>query len=308
MPIERAQDLMPPLLTACQKADSMWSEKIVPSRYDHLPPLTSPGVFDLFKLATSSFSIKALTTEGDELEVGRRKLIHSFGAEARLKLVINPDAVGGYTGIFHSGSECIVGRFSLASKPTKKTSIPALALKIFVDGGQPSVNVLLLHSVDDQEGHNFFAQSFSNILPPASALSTRILASGFERSAEQFGAKDSNSGRLTLENLSGTLPNGIRILAPKTPYQLIFKPTVKARELMQDANSEDDFRLKLAGLPIDQVLYDIYTLAEGEPTKNATHLGQLILVSPIVSSRYGDEKLYFKHNMERKERGLGAAN
>jgi len=127
----------------------MWNNKIVPSRYVHLPPLTSPGVFDLLKLATSSFSIKALTTDGDELEEGRRKLIHAFGAEARLQLVISPGAVGGYTGIFHSGSECVIGRFSLARKPTKKTSISALALKIFIDGDHPTVNVLL-HSVDGQ--------------------------------------------------------------------------------------------------------------------------------------------------------------
>ncbi len=66
--------------SACQKADSMWNVRIVPSRYEQLPPLTSPGVFDLFKLLTSSFSVKALTSEGDELEYGRHKLIHAFGA------------------------------------------------------------------------------------------------------------------------------------------------------------------------------------------------------------------------------------
>lgn len=296
----RAPNPVMPPRTACQKADSMWNDKIVPSRYDQLPPLASPGIFDLLKLTSSSFSVKALTAEGDELEPGRRKLIHAFGAEARLRLVISPQAAGGYSGIFRSGAECVIGRFSLAAKPTNDTSIPALALKIFIGGDRPSVNLPLMHSVDGQTGHNFFAQTFSNILPPAIALPKRLLSSGFERSAVEFGAKDTNPGRLTLEHLAGTLPDGHRIPAPNAPHQLLFKPTAQARALMQDASARDDFRLKLAGLPVGQAVYDIYTLAEGEATENASLLGQLLLAAPLVSSRYGDEKLFFRHNMAKE--------
>lgn len=300
IPVARAPNPELSRRTACQKADSMWHDKIIPSRYEQLPPLSTPGIFDLLRLTMSSFSVKALTTEGDELEEGRHKLIHAFGAEARLRLVISPEAAGGYTGIFRSGAECVIGRFSLASKPTANTSIPALALKIFIGGDQPSVNLQLMHSVDGQVGHNFFEQTFSNILPPAKTFSTRLLASGFERSAEQFGAKDPNPGRLTLEHLARTLPDGNSIAAPKTPYQLLFKPTEQARALMQNAGAEDDFRLKLTGLPIGQGIYDIYTLAEGDPAENASLLGQLVLAAPLVSSHYGDEKLYFRHNMAKK--------
>ena len=300
IPLARAPNPVMPVRTACQKADSMWNDKIAPSRYEQLPPLASPGIFDLLTLTTSSFSVKALTAEGDELEEGRRKLIHAFGAEARLRLVISPQSAGGYTGIFRSGAECIIGRFSLASKPTTDISIPALALKIFIDGDQPSANLQLMHSVDGQAGHNFFGQTFSNILPPAIAFPKRLLSSGFERSAVQFGAKDTNPGRLTLEHLASTLPDGNRIPSPKAPYQLLFKPTAQARALMQDASAKDDFRLKLASLPVGQGVYDIYTLAEGDPAENAGFLGQLVLAAPVGSSRYGDEKLFFRHNMARK--------
>ena len=98
--------------TACQKADAMWREKILPSRYAQLPPLTSPGIAGLIKLMTNRFSVKALTSNGDELEPGRRKLIHAFGAEARMRLVVSPKAMQGYTGIFQSGAECAIARFS----------------------------------------------------------------------------------------------------------------------------------------------------------------------------------------------------
>ena len=268
--------------SACQKADYMWNDKITPSRYAQLPALTSPGLLDVLKLITGHFSLKALTTQGDELEAGRSKLIHAFGAEARLRLVINPAAQDRYTGIFNSGAPCVIGRFSLASKPAQDTSIPGLALKIFIDGDQPSVNLLLMHAIDEQVGHNYFEQTFSNILPPPTAFAKRMLAGGFERSAVQFGAKDPNPGRLTLENLAGIQVNGGRIARPHTPHQILFSPTEPARALMQGANAQDDFRLKLAGLPVGQAVYDIYTLADGDAPGNAALLGQLVLTAPVV--------------------------
>jgi hypothetical protein len=286
--------------TACQKADSMWNDKIAPSRYEQLPPLTSPGFFDLLRLLSSHFLVKALTAEGDELEEGRRKLIHAFGAEARFQLVMNPSDERGYTGIFKSGAECAIGRFSMASKPTADTSIPALALKIFIGKDQPSVNLHLMNSVDGQSSRNFFAQTFSNIVPAASTATTRLLTSAFARSAEQFGANDPNPGHLTLEHLAEILPNGERVPAPRAPYQLLFKPSAQARALMEKITPDDDFRIKLAGLSVGQVVYDIYAMSEGEAETNARHLGQLVLASPVVSSRFGDEKLFFRHNMERK--------
>jgi hypothetical protein len=174
-----------------------------------------------------------------------------------LRLVISPGAAAGYTGIFRSGAECVIGRFSLATKPSADTLIPGLALKIFIGGDQPSVNLLLMQSVDGQAGHNYFAQTFSNILPPAKAFSKRLLSSGFERSAVRFAAKDPNPGHLTLEHVAGILPDGNRIPVPKAPYQLLFKPTAQARALMQDASAGEDFRLTLAGLPVGRAVYDI---------------------------------------------------
>ncbi len=79
--------------TACHKADAMWNEKILPSRYAQLPPLTRPGMIDLFTLMQSSYSEQALTSHGDELAPGRQKLVHAFGAEGRMQLVVNPAAM-----------------------------------------------------------------------------------------------------------------------------------------------------------------------------------------------------------------------
>lgn len=289
--------LSEPLRTACQKADAMWSDMILPSRYAQLPPLTSVGILDLFTLARTSFTIKALAAEGDELEAGRHKLLHSYGAEARMRWVVNPAAISNNSGIFQRGAECVIGRFSMATKPTADTSIPALALKVFIDGNQPSRNLHLMYSVDGQTGHNFFAQPFSNILPPAQSFSTRLLDKMFGHVAIVFGAKDPNPGRLTLEHFASVLPDGTQVATPHTPYQLLLRPTASAQALMQNATVADDFRQQLAQLQVGQAIYDIY--ARNESGSNSQLLGQLILTAPVVSSRYGDEKLYFQHNMEK---------
>ena len=73
----------------------------MPSLYGtELPAFTAPGIWDALRLAMPSFTVKSLTTEGDELEQGRRKLVHAFGVEARLRFVANRAVASGYTGIF----------------------------------------------------------------------------------------------------------------------------------------------------------------------------------------------------------------
>ena len=277
----------------------MWDEKILPSRYTALPELTSVGFLDVLQLASTSFTIKSLTNEGDELENGRRKLIHAHGAEARLRLEIAADVALPYTGIFASGADCVIGRFSLASKPTAERSIPALALKIFVTD-HTSVNLQLMNSVDGQPGHNFFALAFSNILPPAQSFATRLLDHLFGGVARAFGAADPNPGRLTLEHLAGISADGKIVKRPHTPYQLILQPTAQTQALMQDATAGDDFRTELGKLPSGEVLYDLYVIPEDESPSAAKRLGALRLMSPILASRYGDERLYFQHNMARE--------
>jgi len=149
----------------------------VPSLYgSELPALTAPGIGDTLTLAMPSFTVKSLTAQGDELEQGRRKLVHAFGAEARFRFVANRGVASRYTGIFQSGADCVIGRLSVATKPTDTHSVPALALKFFIDDNHPSVNLQVMNSIDGQEGYNFFEKTFSNIIPPATSFATRLLA------------------------------------------------------------------------------------------------------------------------------------
>lgn len=287
-------------LTACQKADFMWNNKIIPTIYGDLPALTAPGVLDLFTLAKTSFTIRSLTNESDELDVGHRKLVHARGAEARFRFVSSKSA-NGYTGIYESGSDCVIGRLSLATKPTKTTTVPALALKFFISGHK-SENLQIMNSTAGQKSHNFFEMPFSNIIPPPDSFTKRLVQKLFRKAAVAFGAKDPDPTHLTVEHLAKIQVDGTAVANPKTPYRLIFKPTKAASALMKDATVDTDFRTNLASYPVGQAMYDVYAFADGEsyddlPASN--FVGQLIPTTKIVASSYGDENLHFQHNMER---------
>ena len=287
-------------LTASQEADYMWNDKIIPTMYGNLPTLTSPGVRDLLTLAKTGFTIRSLTNDSDELDVGHRKLVHAWGAEARFRFVPGKSARG-YTGIYESGSDCVIGRLSMATKPTATTTVPALALKFFISGNK-SENLHLMNSTSGQKSHNFFEMPFSNIIPPPDSFAKRTVQTIFRKAAVAFGAKDPDPTHLTIEHLARIQVDGTAVVTPKSPFQLIFKPTKAAGALMKDATVDTDFRTNLARYPVGQVMYDVYALDEGESPVDLPAdklVGQLIPTTNIVASSYGDERLNFRHNMEK---------
>ncbi len=302
-PLSPTDDPITPSRSACEKADFMWNDRIVPTQYGaELPALTAPGIWDVFKLAMPGFTVKSLTAGGDELEPGRRKLVHAFGAVARFRFVANGPAASTHSGIFQNGAECVIGRLSVATKPTDTRFVPALALKFFIDGNHPSVNLQIMNSIDGQQSYDFFETTFSNVIPPANSFATRLIAGFFGRAAKRFGAKDPNPGRLTVEHLAEIKTDGFVVVEPTAPYQLLFKSRPEASDRFKAATIKDDFRITLANLPVGLVLYDVYALDQGEQAVQGKLLGQLVLSSRILASRYGDEKLYFQHNMERQGR------
>jgi hypothetical protein len=287
-------------LTACQKAESMWTDKIIPTMYGELPALSAPGVWDLITLARTSFTIRSLTNDSDELDVGHRKLVHAWGVEARFRFVSSKSARG-YTGIYESGSDCVIGRLSMATKPTKTTTVPALALKFFISG-HTSENLHIMNSTGGQKSHNFFEMPFSNIIPPPDSFAKRLMQKFFRKAAVAFGAKDPDPTHLTVEHLAKIQVDGTAVVTPKAPYRLIFKPTVAAGALMKDSTVDSDFRRNLARYPVGQVMYDVYAVDEGESADDlpaSKLVGHLIPTTNIVASSYGDEKLNFRHNMEK---------
>jgi hypothetical protein len=143
---------------------------------------------------------------------------------------------------------------------------------------------------------------FSNIIPPPDSFTKRQIQKLFRKAAVAFGAKDPDPTHLTVEHLAEIQVDGTAVVTPKSPYRLIFKPTMAAGALMKDATVDSDFRTNLARYPVGQVMYDVYALEEGESANDLPVnkiVGQLIPTTRIVASSYGDEMLNFQHNMEK---------
>jgi hypothetical protein len=124
----------------------------------------------------------------------------------------------------------------------------------------------------------------------------------FRKAAVAYGAKDPDPTHLTVEHLAKIQVDGTAVVAPKSPFRLIFKPTTAARDFMKDATVDTDFRTNLARYPVGQAMYDVYALDKGESLDDlpaSKLVGQLIPTTNIVASSYGDEKLNFQHNMEK---------
>jgi hypothetical protein len=195
----------------------------------------------------------------------------------------------------------VIGRFSVATKPTKTTMVPALALKFFVSGRE-SVNLQVMNSTSGQASHNFFELPFSNIIPPPDSLMKRLLQKLFLKAAIAFGAKDPDPTHLTVEHLAKIQIDGTAVATPKSPFRLIFKPRLAAAASMKSATATSDFRTDLSHLQVGQAIYDVYAFDEGDAFDKFTAnklIGQLILTSAVLASGYGDERLNFRHNMER---------
>jgi hypothetical protein len=282
-------------VTGCEKADAMWNDKVLPSAYDsdHLPALTSPSLKDLITFLSASFVSKSITNHGDELEQGRHKLVHAWGTLARVRLDVPATAQHSYTGMLASGAPCGIARFSLAQAPTKTNSVPGLALKWFVDGNHESANIQVMYSIDGQDGHNFFEHPFANVIPEAKGFATRIIAKLFSRGAKAAGAADIAANHLKVTPMVATTAKGEDVESFNEPYKLVFEPTDTAKTFMDGATVDDDFRVRLAGIPVGTKLYEVYAYASDDAEPQ--YVGSLVTTSPVVAASYGDEKLFFKH-------------
>jgi len=99
----------------------------------------------------------------------RKKIVHSVGAVGLAKWVVVPNNLS-YTGIFATGCDNVIMRFSSAFRPGTTNSTaqanlaPAFGLK-FLRDDIPSANVFALGSLLGQTSYNFFMHDVSNHLP-----------------------------------------------------------------------------------------------------------------------------------------------
>ena len=214
-----------------------------------------------------------------------------------------------YTGIFRSGAPCGLIRVSLAVKPSKGGITPGAALKFYIDQRSPagisqpqSVNIHVMHQLDPLPSFNPLAEAFSNVLPPPIAPQLIVGAQYFRAGLKTLGAADTFGGHLTVDHLAEYAADGSYEPDARAPYRITLVPSPEASQLMTLATLSTDFRVELTRLAVGTKLYDLY--ADDTQTYHAypygVHIGEIVLDSEFVASRYGDEILHFMHHTATK--------
>ena len=309
-------------LSAREKRDYLFEEGVRPTAYQNYEGEERPSaVLGMTQFAKSAFKAlqsdalsKSLTFASDEFLQPRQKLIHTYGSAA--KVVFEPDPSTPYSGIFSDRAPGLA-RFSYAGPVLAVGVVPALALKLPIDGEHHSENMFLMNRLDRQQPfwyffskhtHNsVFQNRFSNIIPTPRVTNVviRTINDRF-KTVVQDGTvlRQPVEGVASIHTNENPVPDG----EVKAPYRLIFAPTKQAVEA---SDPKIDFRDDLArNIKAGTAIYEVYGLTESEEKelnragtskldgllKSAKRIGSLTTESEFIASKWGDYRLFFQHS------------
>lgn len=284
-----------PKLRAEEKLDALWARVNSDPYPEGALPTRVPGPWGRRKLFSVEYNKGSFELPGDELPPDRPKLVHTYGACARVSLKIT--ASHPYTGVLQKGGAALL-RFSDAKGGG--SFLPSIALKFLVDGG-PSLNLLALPNDYREKGDlGCFSSTYCNATMPAKEFDGKLVQGAFQKAASALGGTRLYSVYLPLHHLAGKHADGTAPESPVVPDRIEFHPTNEARGACPDAN---DFRVSLGRMKAGIKLFEVHLAPKLE--KPAVAVGELWLESPFVASRYGDERLFFAHDVGPTTAGPG---
>ena len=243
-------------------------------------------------------------------------MVHQQGIVGTGKWVPNKAALAdnGYTGLFRSGSDSVLIRFSDDFHVDGITTAvnPSLAMK-FLRDGMPSGNQFGMVSFegdpDEEEPWNWFAYDLSNHLPQFEANEENTCASGrLDRSQVYDGECGPQTAAKWNSQVTGFIfQNGSADMAqydqtgkeaqnPYFPFQLKFVPSAD----LTPTNGDSRFYKQLvdggpAEIGDDVLLYTVYGKNTPRANEEWIEVAELYSTSKFYQSLWGDERLFFRH-------------
>lgn len=248
--------------------------------------------YDGLKLLTDDLR-PSMDFVGDEAPYCHSKRIHAVGVVC--STVFEADASSPFTGIFQSGSPHSLMRFSLATTPSATTTTPGIGMK-FLRDGVPSGNFVAMPSLEGQQEGNFFHNEFSNHVEEPTSAALKVIARRFERTAKYatfVGLSD-----IATYDTKGKVEEN-----PVFPYQLTLKPSPIIKEQFKAMKPDSDLQENLTSFNVRGVeLFRVYGLPA--PGAERVYIGKITATSKFIKSKYGDEKVFFKHQRMIDDFGL----
>ena len=270
---------------------------------DNDQPSSYYGPFDLAKLvAPWLLGGQDLTSvgynESDEVERGRKKLIHTVGPVAKFSIKWNENSQK-YSGLF---KKCDYGiaRFSSAKEPTDGNTAPGISVKCLRDkqfGGSFPV----MYRLTGQSSNNWFLHSFSNhVFNPGSFNHPELIPLH-----AKFAAYDNNPELIGLYRMGKYTQEGQLEANIKVPFALVFQPNPALTEKCKNAKIEGQTIGCLKDIEPNTELYRIHGVENPYRTEDLAGkvelLGTMILTDRMKSSKFADERIQFTHDFWEDE-------
>jgi len=219
------------------------------------------------------------------------KLVHSVGAVATVRYVPVSNPFN-YTGIFRSGSDSAIIRFSAAAAPdTNPDSVtPGIAIK-FLRDGMSSGNAFAMYSLLGQPSYNFFKHDLSNHPPDLGDWAPLAL----KAIKVKFSTGSTWPSFLGLSELASYDQFGRFESRPNFPYRVVFHPNKRIHTALPDPYQGLPFQNQVVKVisASNETIYSVY--AQDTPGASLVKIGDLITTSPATTGKFGDVSLFFQH-------------
>lgn len=209
----------------------------------------------------------------------RTKYIHSVGVTGGIKF----ESVGNhsYGGLFRGAEHGLI-RFSSAKSPDKDGVAPGMGVKFFRDG-RPSANFVAMYSLDGQTcaERNFFANDWSNHISLTDNFGLKLLAKKFWQASYcplTVGLSD-----LAI-NSAGE--------QEEFPWRLHFHALVDS-DCPCDNYDKCLANFENGNVTVGDKLFEVR--AEAYPDAEKELIGYVYLTDKLLTSKFGDEQLFFRH-------------
>jgi hypothetical protein len=288
-------------MTASQKMDYLWARVTA----DKTPgPAASIrrviGTVAPTMLGGVDFA-KIGKTVSDEMPDGVYKGIHAVGVVCKGKFAWNAEVTRlGLTGSFSVGNaDHVLARLSSAMDPTKLL-VPNAAWKILRDGRE-SGNFFSSHQIENQKTTNWFEFGGCNHVHN---LHGNMSMEGVKNMAlkKVFG----KAGTGNWANLLGVSEVGLYNQKGKpagknnTPFVICVQPTQEMHQSRKNVPLEGQNFGGLTNIKAGKTLYHVYAVMEAKVSKDmkqgdVVHIGDFTTTDSCTSSKFGDERLFYKH-------------
>ena len=205
-----------------------------------------------------------------------------------------------YTGFFQ-GAESMVVRLApiieplALDDPVAARFVPGLGVKI-LRTNTTSGNVVFSRDgapVPGKWSWNYFEKPMSNHLSARGPIPTPL---GYGVAEKTVGAAPFYFGYVGISDLATYDQDGLEVDAPKFPFQLILDPNTVDLNFPTTFTDRNHIVDQAPTIPVDTLLWRVYAI-DSPIAETTDYIGDIVLRSNFTSSRFGDDVLFFRHQL-----------